>query len=221
MKKWLWFVGLAVALLGLDAGLSIAVLTNAKTPEPKFAEALRFAFTMLAASSVIFTCFFNIWQSIETEGRRADDLAKESQKQKEDELRRTEDRAVLERQRQADRDWQKMENTFRLLAGWDQPAFMKARDFVRRNRSAKDTWNARQLREAIEQDEELNRSVRLMFNYCDDVLQSLRQDRVAAAVVRQSFSPAFATIHDFFKPWIDNEPENYRSDLTELQKLLN
>jgi hypothetical protein len=214
VKKWGWFIGIAAFLIALNLGLMAAVYFHPETGKPRFAEALRFGFTMLAASSVIFTCFFNIWQHVETDSRRSEDLERER-------IQREEDRSWQEGRTTEDRKWKRLDNTMLILARWDtQPAFLKARDFVRGNQATKPGWSDLELRKRIDEDKELEQSIRLMFNYFEDIRQALAKDWVDDAMVHESLGPAYRQIYDFFRAWIDHEPPSYKNDLTALYRTL-
>lgn len=203
----------------------------AASPEPDFAVAVKFFTTVLAGAGVIFTCLFSIWKMRDEEKQRQKDEAKRREnlaaaaaaQERLVEIEKERHASHLREQlgwREEDRRWLKVENAIRLLERWDQPAYMLARDFVRHNEAARERWSNDDLREQIKNNAELDRSIRLMLNYFDDVRQSLKRDRVPPEVVRDSLHETYERVFRFFEPWIDKEQAKHRNDLRELRDLL-
>lgn len=190
--KWKVLITFVVLyLIGVvGVGWNAYDTTDPSTASP-VVESTKIIFIMLGGLGVILPTYLNVWQSLETE-----ELIK-------DQVRRN-----------------KIENTFSLLAKWDNSSLFVARKFTRELKEQHSSLSPDKLKERIDQTPDLKQSIILVFNYFEAVRVSIENDRVDAEVIGNSLGGVFHDMYERFKPWIREQEVEYQNDLESLAKLL-
>lgn len=185
-KKWIIFI--AIMVLWLFGGIGLIMsLASELTEDQKIIEITKIAFLLLGGLGVILPTYLNIWQSLESS-----ELI------------------------QAKLDFDKMENTFRILEKWDDPSLLEARKFTRRIKEKKDSISNKELLKEIQANETLKQSVIMVFNYWEGIRVSIEGNRINEAVLQDSISGIFNDMYERFKPWMDKQPSDMQEDFREL-----
>ena len=80
----------------------------------------------------------------------------------------------------------KIENTYNLLKDWDDKNLFKARKLTREIKDRRDKISNNELIKNIDSDPELRQSVRLVFNYIENVRFSIKLNRIDIDILKES-----------------------------------
>lgn len=190
--KWklLWVV-VALYLFGVVGGGLHAYGATDPTKASPLLETIKIVFIMLGGLGVILPTYLNVWQSMETAELIQDQIKRN-----------------------------KVENTYKMIEKWDDTALLEARKFTRDLKEKHKTLSPDQLKEKINSDADLKRSVILVFNFFEGMRVSINNDRVDAKQLGETLGGVFHDIYDRFKPWIRDQEKEYQQDLEALSKLL-
>lgn len=190
--KLKWKVLLIIVLLYVFGIVGVGWHTYGATDPSKAApsvETIKVIFIMLGGLGIILPTYLNIWQSLET-ARLLDDEARRS----------------------------RIENTFSILAKWDDKSLLDARRFTRELKDQHNELSANQLKERIKSTPELRESAILLFNYFELIRISIEHDRVAQSIIKETLGPVAVDICKRFDPWVQEQLD--RADVEKFVKLM-
>jgi len=191
--KWKILIGIVVlSILGI-VGIGISAYQEAQkilNGNP-FLETVKVAFIALGGLGVIIPTYLNIWQSVENNSMKIDE-----------------------------RNWNILENTMRALERWDDSSLLVARTFTRQIRKEYKDLSPNEILQKIQGDEDLEKSVILVFNYFDYLRVSIENKRVNSEIIRHELSDVFQNIAIRFKPWIDDLGKTQKEDIEKCKLLL-
>lgn len=153
-------------------------------------ETAKVALLMLGGLGVVLPTYLNIWQSLENN-------------------------KVLEERLRFD----KIENSYALIARWDTDNLLKARKFTRELKAKQKHLSPRDLIDMIENDPELKQSLIMVFNFWDGLRISMDQGRVDEDLVEDAFWENYLAMYDRFLPWIRTQSPKYQADLKKLHDM--
>lgn len=191
--KWKILIGIVVlSILGI-VGIGISAYQEAQkilNGNP-FLETVKVVFIALGGLGVIIPTYLNIWQSVENNSMKIDE-----------------------------RNWNILENTMRALERWDDSSLLVARTFTRQIRKEYKDLSPNEILQKIQGDEDLEKSVILVFNYFDYLRVSIENKRVNSEIIRHELSEVFQNIAVRFKPWIDDLGKTQKEDIEKCKLLL-
>jgi hypothetical protein len=190
--KLKWVLLIVIVLLYLIGVVGVGWHTFGVTDPTKAVpsvETIKVVFIMLGGLGIVLPTYLNIWQSLETAHLLEDDIRRN-----------------------------KIENTFSLLAKWDDKSLFDARKFTRDLKDQKNQLSPDQIRDRITNTPELRQSAILLFNYFELIRISIEHDRIELGIVKQSLGPTALDICKRFEPWLETQPD--KADVDKLVKLL-
>jgi len=146
---------------------------------------------MLAAAGVILATYISYRQSNETLSRTA-----------------------------AERERDKLEETFRLIEKWDDPHFLAARKLSVLLGKNANSRTPDQLVSEVEADPELRSSVALMLNYFDFIRLSIKHERIVLEIIKAQLGPVALVTIERFDAWIKTQKQIYQDDVAEFRMLM-
>ena len=190
--KLKWTLLIVITIFWVLGGIGLILQIYPTLPEEtKVIEIMKSAFLVLGGLGVVLPTYLNIWQSLESS-------------------------QVLEEKIQFDR----MENSFRILENWDDPSLLEARRFTRRIKDTRTSLSDNQLIEEIDKNETLKESVIMVFNYWEGVRISIWGNRVNEPILFDSIGEIYLDMFERFKPWIRQDELRLRH-FSELYKRWN
>ena len=190
--KLKWTLLIVITIFWVLGGIGLILQIYPTLPEEtKVIEIMKSAFLVLGGLGVVLPTYLNIWQSLESS-------------------------QVLEEKIQFDR----MENSFRILENWDDPSLLEARRFTRRIKDTRTSLSDNQLIEEIDKNETLKESVIMVFNYWEGVRISIWGNRVNVPILFDSIGEIYLDMFERFKPWIRQDELRLRH-FSELYKRWN
>lgn len=168
---------------------------------------------MLAASGAMLAAYVTWRQGWETAAR---DQEKQAYETKREQANRDYDtKSELEqRKRRA------LEETFRLIAKWDDPHFLAARKLSVDIGKRSQNMSPAELITTVENNADLRSSVALMLNYFDFIRLSIKHERIDAEIMKLQLGPVARTTLDRFDAWIKKLGHPYLTDVEEFRKLM-
>jgi len=116
-------------------------------------------------------------------------------------------------------EFDKIENTFKLIELWDRQSLKEARDMTRAMKAMVNDTTKNELKTAINNDVDKYRSVITMCNFFEEIYFSLLYKRVHADLLKDAFGFTYIDIFDRFKDWIiENLDEKTKNHLRELRR---
>ncbi|UPG89970.1 hypothetical protein L2Y96_21755 [Luteibacter aegosomaticola] len=113
-----------------------------------------------------------------------------------------------------------IQNTFHLLASWDDPHLFQARKLTRRAKETREDTSNNGLIEEIEKNEDLKNSVILVLNYFEHIHFSLITRRIDKRLFKRALGATVVDIIDRFMPFAKKQGDQVVADLIALKKLL-
>lgn len=113
-----------------------------------------------------------------------------------------------------------IENTFSIVARWDDPHLFEARKLTRRAKETRDDKSKNELLKEIESDEDLKQSVILVLNYFEHVRFSLETKRIDKVLFKDSLGDVVADIVDRFMPFAEKKGSKVVADLNTLLRYI-
>lgn len=114
----------------------------------------------------------------------------------------------------------KIENTYNLLAKWDDPHLFEARKYTRDIKKRRTSISDDELISQIKDNEILEQSVILVANYFEHVRFSILNNRVDANIFKNSLGPVVLDILKRFMPYFKSISQQHADDFVSLEKLL-
>lgn len=203
---------LAIILFMLCAGLG-SVWLGPLEGSARLLKMFELGAAMLAASGAMLAAYVTWRQGLETAAR---DQEKQAYETKREQTNRDYDtKRDLEQ-----RDREKLEETFRLIAKWDDPHFLAARklsvDIGKKSQNLSPT----ELITTVESSEDLRSSVALMLNYFEIIRLSIKHNRIDVEIMRLQLGPVAKITLDRFDAWIKKQGNPYLADVEEFRRLI-
>ncbi len=118
------------------------------------------------------------------------------------------------------RRFDRIENTFDLVSGWDDSHLLAARNYTRKIRKDKPNIADSALIAQIEADEGLEQSVILVTNYFESVRYSILANRIDVAHFKASLGQTVIQIINRFWPFYEKQGQAVCDDLNQLKEML-
>ena len=109
-----------------------------------------------------------------------------------------------------------IENTFGLLSHWDDPHYLEARKWTRKEKEEKPNTSDNDLINKIKNDEKLKQSVVLVLNYLEHVRFSLETNRIDRKLFKRALGETLVDIAKRFEPYAKIVSQQSVEDLKEL-----
>lgn len=113
-----------------------------------------------------------------------------------------------------------IENTFDLLAKWDDSHLFAARKYTREIKKKQSDISENQLLSDIKENQDLEQSIILIGNYFEHVRFSIKTKRIDVAVFKESLGVTILGITSRFKPFYKEQGQHVLKDIEELESLL-
>lgn len=113
-----------------------------------------------------------------------------------------------------------LEETFRLIAKWDDPHFLAARKLSVNIGKKSQNMSPADLIATVEDNDDLRSSVSLMLNYFDFLRLSIKHKRVNVEIMKLQLGPVAEITLDRFDAWIKKQGNPYLADLGEFRRLI-
>jgi hypothetical protein len=119
-------------------------------------------------------------------------------------------------------DFDRVENSFRIIERWEQPTLKEARDYTRKLKAEEHSTSPSELIRRIEGPVEpgheterlkLQRSVIGLFNYFEEIELSIQKNRVDSHLLRQAFKDPYESVYRRFRAYIDTHFDREQRDL--------
>lgn len=114
----------------------------------------------------------------------------------------------------------KIENTFELLAKWDDSHLLVARKYTRKIKATRSGISDDDLKREINEDEDLKESVMLVANYFEYVRFSILTERIDVEQFKRSLGTVIVDILKRFKPYYDSLGQQHIDDFKQLEDFL-
>ena len=115
-------------------------------------------------------------------------------------------------------EFDKIENTFKLIELWDRPSLKEALDMTRAMKAKVNKMSKDDLKAEINNNEDKYRSVITMCNFFEEIYYSLLHKRVHTDLLKDAFGFTYIDIFDRFKDWItETLDENTKNHLLDLR----
>jgi hypothetical protein len=190
MPKWLLLIVIVVLWISGSIGLIIHIRQSIAQPDQSL-EIIKTALLLLGGLGVVLPTYLNVWQSIENNQNVQEKI-----------------------------QFDKIENTFRIIEKWDDPALLAARGFARAIGKNIDNMGGAELLQKINSEPGLEESIILIFNYWENVRVSIKANRINEKMLQESVSAMFDQLYDTFKPWVKSRSPQSQKDLSWLHNRL-
>lgn len=113
----------------------------------------------------------------------------------------------------------KTENSFEFIERWDGPSLKEARDYTRQKLKQCDLIAANELKNEIESNEVLERSIITTFNFFEGMYISIYHNRINEELLKESFAILYCRMYEAFKIWIDSQDPVFQKNLKNFYNL--
>ena len=110
-------------------------------------------------------------------------------------------------------EFDKIENSFKLIKDWDNPSLLEARKYTREIKALRTGISDDDLLKKIKEDIDLRHSLIMTFNFWEQVYLSIEKDRVDSKILETSFKDTYIDMYDRFKVWLDLTPNTTTQSL--------
>jgi hypothetical protein len=186
--KWIIFILIIVLWIIGGIGLVIDIKSNTSI-EIQTIEIIKTSFIILGGLGVILPVYLNTWQSLENN-------------------------KIYENKIQFD----KIENSFRIIEKWDDSTLLEARRYTRKIKDERNKISNNDLISTIESNDKLKESIIMVFNYWEKVRLSIEHGRVDEKLIKDAVDIVYIDMYERFKPWIETQIDDYKKDLEKLYK---
>jgi hypothetical protein len=188
--KWKILIGLSILWLISTVFYPIALM---KVPDTSSVtnELLEFLFRSVTVYGVLFSTLLTSFNSLETSSN------------------------ITQRN-----EFDKNENSFRIIEKWDMPLLKEARDMTREMKAERESISNIELIKKINDNKDLKRSVITMFNYFDEIYLSIFYKRVNEESLKKCLRTTYIDIFNRFKAWLEKDCEKETmKDLEDLERM--
>lgn len=105
-----------------------------------------------------------------------------------------------------------IENTFNLIARWDDPHLASARKFTRKLKDSGPTMSNEEFLKKIDEDDELHHSIVLVCNYFDQIRISSEMNRIDIKSYNKSLGPVMEDYYHRLKPYVQRQGRDSMKD---------
>lgn len=188
-KKWIVLIIIIVVWL-LGATFLLIYINMTTTGDNKVIELTKTAFAVFGGLGIILPTYINVTQSLEN-------------------------RNIIKERLEYD----KVENSYKLLKEWDDGELLKARELTRQINKNKNKLTGEQIIEKINNEQALEHSILTIFNYWERIRMSIEYKRVNADMIKEALQTVYLMMYTILKPWIDTQNAFVKSDLEKLYNM--
>ena len=118
------------------------------------------------------------------------------------------------------RDMEKIERSLDYARRWESQALVMARDFTRKIKAERSDLSDNDLKQKVDTDDDLKRSVNAMFNFFEDMYISVENDLADGVVLKRLFADIYSGEYGIYKRFeCIIEHENMKKHLSLLNDL--
>jgi hypothetical protein len=99
-------------------------------------------------------------------------------------------------------EFDKNENSFKIIEKWDMPSLKEARDITREMKSERRSISDVDLIKRIDENKDLKRSVITMINYFEEIYLSIYYKRVNEDFLKKGLGILYVDIFSRFEAWL-------------------
>jgi len=171
---------------------TIGLTFNVDVPQgsSKNLEIFKLVFLALGAYGAIAATYLNIYNSLESSKNIKDKI-----------------------------DFDKKENSFKFIKGWEDPSLKEARDLTRKILDEGHKISEEDLKMRIENDKDLRRSVISEFDFWEGMYLSIECKRVDENLLKKAFKDAYCRKYHRFGAWLKSVEKDYETTVGHLKKL--
>lgn len=118
-----------------------------------------------------------------------------------------------------DRRMKILENTYNLIAQWDDPHLATARKFTRKLKDEKPNMSDVEFLAGIDGDPELKHSIVLVCNFFDQIRISHEMQRIDIKLLNKSLGHVMSDYYHRMMPYIKKQGENHIGDWNKIHEL--